>query len=278
MSATTSRRPLSWRAEARRQLGRRRTAWIFGIIAALPIILVIAFAFDNGDGNDASGPTLVDVATHGGANFGLFSLLVSSEVLLAIVGSMLVGDSLPAEASWSSLRYLLSAPVGRARLVTSKLVVGFTTFCLAALLLPAWSILVGLIAYGNGAFVSPSGYEVAASAFAARVLVSVAYIVVSLSPVAAIAFWLGARTDTPLAAVGGAFVALVICGILDSINALGDWRKALIGHYSRAWLEMFTQPPLDPGDMIHGTLWAILWTLVFLAVGYRHFTRKDVLS
>ena len=37
--------PLSWRAEGRRQWGRRRTTGAFGLLLALPLVLVSSFAF-----------------------------------------------------------------------------------------------------------------------------------------------------------------------------------------------------------------------------------------
>ena len=60
-------RPLSWRAELRRQLGRRRTLWVMGIVAALPIILVTAFSLDSDPGRPGD-PTvrLVDLAARKG--------------------------------------------------------------------------------------------------------------------------------------------------------------------------------------------------------------------
>ena len=36
--------PLSFRAEIGRQLGRRRTVWIFGILIVLPLLFVAAFS------------------------------------------------------------------------------------------------------------------------------------------------------------------------------------------------------------------------------------------
>ena len=47
----------------------------------------------------------------------------------------------------ASLRYLLVAPVRRARLLTSKLVVGVGSTLLATVLLPAWGLLVGGVFY-----------------------------------------------------------------------------------------------------------------------------------
>ena len=272
-------KPLSWRAELRRQLGRRRTLWMIAIVVALPLILVAAFSLDDEPGRPGD-PTvrLVDLATGGGPNFTVFAFVVSAELLLFIVAALFFGDPVPAEASWASLRYLLTAPVSRARLLTSKLVIGFLSTATLVIALPAWSLVVGTLAYGPQSFSILGGGELPWAQWLPRMAIAVLYVLVMILPIGAFSFWVGVRSQTPLAAVGGALVLLIVSGILDSIDALGDWRKALPGHYSRAWLDLLVSGPVDWTDLRHGSLWAILYTVLFLGLGYRRFRRQDILS
>lgn len=272
-------RPLSWRAEWRRQLGRRRTLWVIGIVAALPLILVAAFSLDDDPGRPGDTTVrLVDLATSGGPNFTVFTFVVSAELLLFGVAALFAGDPVPAEASWSSLRYLLTAPVTRARLLTSKLVVGFLSTAALVVVLPAWSLLVGTLAYGTEPFTILGGGEMAWGEWVPRMLIAIVFVLVSIAPIGAFSFWVGVRSQTPLAAVGGALLLLIVSGILDSIDALGDWRKALPAHYSRAWLDLLVSGPVDWSDLRHGALWSVFYTVLFLALGYRRFRRQDILS
>lgn len=272
-------RPLSWRSELRRQLGRRRTLWVIAIVFALPLILVAAFSLDDDPGRPGDTTVrLVDLATSGGPNFTVFTFVVSAELLLFGVAALFAGDPVPAEASWSSLRYLLTAPVTRARLLTSKLVVGFLSTAALVVILPAWSLLVGTIAYGSEPFSILGGGEMAWGQWVPRMLIAVVFVLVSIASIGAFSFWVGVRSQTPLAAVGGALLLLIVSGILDSIDALGDWRKALPAHYSRAWLDLLVSGPVDWTDLRHGTLWSLLYTVLFLALGYRRFRRQDILS
>jgi ABC-2 type transport system permease protein len=272
------RRPLPWRAEARRQLRRRRTLWSFGLLLALPIVIVAAFAL-GGEGDDGPGgaPRFVDLATTGSANFAVFTVFATADLLLVILAALFVGDTVPSEASWSTLRYLLAAPVSRARLLTSKLVVGLASTGAAVVLLPLWALLVGGIAYGWQPFTGPTGTGLSWGTFLVRLILALAYLWVTVLQVAALAFLLGVRTDAPLAAVGGAVLVVIVASILDAIETLGDLRQALPMHWSRAWIDLLV-PVVDWTDLRRGVLWSLLWTVVLLALAYRHFGRKDVQS
>ena len=94
-------------------------------MVALPLIILGAFEFGGGGGDDDDNgggafSSLVDLATAGGANFALFTLLVSSTFLLVVVFALFFGDTIASEASWGSLRYLLAIPVPRARLLARE--------------------------------------------------------------------------------------------------------------------------------------------------------------
>ncbi|MCY7394835.1 MAG: ABC transporter permease [Nocardioides sp.] len=266
--------PLSWRAELGRQLRRRRTLWSFVLLAALPLIIVGAFSI--GGGEPQSG-TLVDLATLGSANFAVFTTAVSASFLLMVLAALFVGDSLPSEASWSTLRYLLVAPVPRTRLLTSKLVVGMATVAVAVSSLVTWSLLVGGVFYGWDAFTNPLGGTLGWAELGPRLLGVVAYLVVSLLQVGAIAFCLGVRTDAPLAAVGGAVMVTIVAAILGQIDNLGTLRNGLPMHYDTAWLDLLN-PAIDWTALRHGTLWSVFYTVLFVGLGYALFRRKDVLS
>ncbi|MGN6753249.1 MAG: ABC transporter permease [Intrasporangium sp.] len=273
------RRPLSFRAEWRRQWGRRRTKVAFALVGALPLILVIAFAFgDRSSGRRTSTTArFIDLAQTGSANFTLFTLFVSSQLLLILLAALFCGDSVPAEASWSSLRYLLIAPVRRPRLLTGKLAVGLTLTALATVLLIAWALLVGGLAYGWTPLTNPLGEDLGWGAYLVRLAVAVAYIYVTMLPIAAIAFWIGVRSDAPLASVGGAVLVSIVLSILDQIDALDPWRNAFPGHYANAWQDLITPSPVWD-DVVHGVLWALVWTVLFIQLGYRRFRRSDILS
>src|SRR5439155_25825232 len=160
---------LPLRVELERQLRRRRTQVVFGLVVLLPVLLWVAFELAPA-GPPTGSLTLVDLARSSGLNFTVFAMFASSSFLLVVVVALFFGDTVAAEASWSSLRYLLAAPVPRARLLRQKAVVAALLSLAALLLLPIVALLVGALAYGTGDLVSPAGESLTFLQGAGRVL------------------------------------------------------------------------------------------------------------
>jgi ABC-2 type transport system permease protein len=269
-------RPLPLRAEIGRQLRRRRTIGIFTVLTVLPLVLLLAFWLGD-DGNDSGQRGFVDLAQESGTNLVIFTLFASTSFLLIVIVALFAGDTVPSEASWASLRYLLAAPVRRERLLRQKLVVAVLSSMVALIFLPAWTLLVGGIAYGWGPYVGPTGSQLDWPQFAGRLLIIIGYLLLELSVVGAVAFMLGVLTDAPLAAVGGAVLLMILCAILDSIPALGNIREGLPGHYAYAWSDALA-PTIDFSDMITGALWSIGYAIIAVWFAFWYFLRKDITS
>jgi ABC-2 type transport system permease protein len=262
--------------EVRRQLRRRRTQVTFALVTLLPVILWVAFELSD-DGTPTGSLNLVDLAKGSGTNFAVFALFASASFLLVVVVALFFGDTVAAEASWSSLRYLLAAPIPRARLLRQKAIVSAALAVTALLLLPAVSLVVGTLAYGTGNLVSPVGESLTYGTGVARVLLSAVYIAVQLSWVAALALLLSVSTDAPLGAVGGAVMVSIVSQILDQITALEDLRNYLPTHYDSAWVGLLSDQ-IDWGDITRGVFSALCYAAVFGALAVWLFGRKDVTS
>ncbi|MCZ7460200.1 ABC transporter permease [Streptomyces sp. WMMC940] len=275
-----ARRTLPLRVEAVRQLKRRRTLVMGAILAALPFVLIVAFAIggspdERGDGGGRI--NLMDTATASGANFAATCLFVSAGFLLVVPVALFCGDTVASEASWSSLRYLLAAPVPRSRLLWSKLAVALGFSAAAMLLLPLVGLAVGTVAYGWGPLRLPTGGSLATADTLPRLALVVAYIFVSQLVTAGLAFWLSTKTDAPLGAVGGAVGLTIIGNVLDAVTALGSWRDFLPAHWQFAWADAL-QPQLEWGGMLKGTAVSVTFAVVLIALAFRGFARKDIVS
>ncbi len=261
-----------------RQVKRRRTQGIFIVLFLLPLILVFAFWIGGDDTGATTGPaSFVDLAQESGATLTVFTMFASTGFLLIVIVALFAGDTVPSEASWSSLRYLLAAPVRRERLLRQKIIVAAMSSVVALVFLPAWTLVVGGIAYGWGPYVGPTGEQLSLGVFIGRLAIIVGYSLISLLVVGSFAFLLGVLTDAPLAAVGGAVLLMILCTILDSIPALGGIRQGLPGHYAFVWSDALS-PTIDFSDMATGALWSIGYAVLLTGVAFWHFLRKDITS
>jgi ABC-2 type transport system permease protein len=272
-----ARRTLPLRVEAVRQLKRRRTLAMGLVLVLLPFVLVVAFAVGGTPGGLNGRVTLMDTATSSGANFAATTLFVSAGFLLVVPVALFCGDTVASEASWSSLRYLLAAPVPRARLLLSKLVVALWMSAAAMVLLPLVALAVGTVAYGWGPLELPTGGSLPTGQALTRLALVVAFVFVSQLVTAGLAFWLSTKTDAPLGAVGGAVGLTIIGNVLDAVTALGHWREFLPAHWQFAWIDAL-QPQLEWTGMLKGSAVSVAYAVVLCALAFRGFSHKDVVS
>ena len=273
-----ARRTLPFRVEAIRQFRRRRTLIAYSILMVLPWVLVGAFEISGPASGGNGTPGLVVAATNGGLNFTAFSFFVSAGFLLVVIVALFCGDTIASEASWSSLRYLLAAPVPRARLLRQKLAVAATYSILAILTFALMSMVAGTVAFGWHPLRLPgSGIDVATGPALARLAVVFGYILITETVVAGLAFLLSVSTDSPLGAVGGAVGLIIVSNILDAITALGGWREILPSHWQFAWISAL-QSQITWTGMIEGAAVSVSYAIVLFALAFRRFRTRDIVS
>lgn len=266
-------------AELVRQLRRRRTALGLGGIAVVPLVLALAFALTESDGGprgaaDTTG--LFDLARTSGLNFTLMSIAAVSPFLLLSVVALFTGDTVSSEAGWSSLRYLLTRPVSRSRLLGRKLVVGLGLSVTAGITAVASALVSGTVAFGWAGVVTPFGTLDPGEGLA-RVAAILAYVLWTSAWVACLAFALSTMTDEPVGAVAGTIVLVIVVQILDNITAIGSIRDWLPVHESAAWVGLLADPPRY-GDLVRGMWLQVPYVVVLLSLAWWRFHRKDILS
>jgi len=270
------RRTLRFGVELRRQLGRRRTHLLLGLVALLPIVLAVAFEIGTTNANRRQGG-FIDLATVSAPNFVVVTLIVAGGFLLPMIVALYFGDVIASEASWSSLKYLLAIPVPRHRLLRQKALVAAALSVLTITVLPLTALVVGVICYGAGDAISPAGEAAPFWTAVVSLLMCIGYIVVHLAWIAGLALLLSVSTDAPLGAVGGALVASVVSLMLDQITALEDLRNFLPTHYAYAWTDLMAAE-INWTNIANGALSATCYATAFCLLAGRHFARKDITS
>ena len=274
---------LPYRVEMYRQLKRKRTLFAYLFVMSLPIIVALAVKF--GTSGNSTGPTrfgagtadLIGLATKGAANFTATMFYFATPFLLIAVVALFNGDTVASEASWSTLRYLLAAPVPRVRLLIQKLKVSLTLSAFGILLLAITSFGVGALAFGIAPFQTPLGVTMVNSVAISRLAIVAAYLAITLLVVAAIAFYFSVTTDVPLGAVGGAIGIMILSNILDAITGLGSLRNWLPSHYSFSWFDALSSQ-IDWTQMVRGGSYAIILAAILTSISFIRFAKKDVTS
>jgi ABC-2 type transport system permease protein len=274
---------LPYHIEMYRQLKRKRTLFAYIFVMALPIIVALAVKF--GTSGNSTGPTrfgsgttdLIGLATKGAANFTATMFYFATPFLLVAVISIFNGDTVASEANWSTLRYLLAAPVPRIRLLFQKLKVSLTLSAFAIVILVATSWIVGQLAFGTTPLITPLGVTMQNSMAIQRLLIVAAYLAINLFSVAGLAFYLSVATDVPLGAVGGAIGIMILSNILDAISGLGSLRNWLPTHYAFSWFDALSAN-IDWTAMIRGTSYALILFFALISLAVIKFSKKDITS
>ncbi|RBM22948.1 ABC transporter permease [Prauserella sp. PE36] len=269
-------RTLRLGVELRRQLRRRRTQLVLGFVALLPFILVVAFEIGDANPNNRSGG-FIDLATASAPNFVVLAMFVSGSFLLPMIVALYFGDTIASESSWSSLKYLLAIPVPRHRLLRQKAITSALLSALTLAVLPVVSLLVGVLWYGAGDAISPTGDSISFGQSVVAILLGTVYIMIQLAWVAGLGLLLSVSTEAPLGAVGGAVLVSILSQILDQITALGDLRDFLPTHFSFAWMDLIATD-IDWTEMASGALSAALYATIFGLLAARRFATKDITS
>jgi ABC-2 type transport system permease protein len=261
-----------------RQAKRRRTLVALLLSVVIPLVIVGALKVNQGSASDSGGQTnFVDIASRSGLNAAFFVLVASSQFLLVVLVALFAGDSIASEASWGSLRYLLTRPIPRMRLLRVKLSVAVLFGLIAAVLIPAIALIAGTLAFGWKPVTTPFGGGFGPGSGLLRLAGVDLYVMAMLGCVVSLAFLFSTMTDAPLAAVGGATILIVISQVLDQVTALGAVRDALPTHYWFDWTGLLQSPP-STGPLTTGLLTAVPWTAAPLLLAFWNFRRKDILS
>ena len=274
------------------KLLRRPRSWVsILLLCGLPVTVAVFVAVTHLAPPPGQGPALLSAVLSSGSLFPAAALAIVLPIFLPVAVAVVAGDSIAGEASSGVLRYLLTRPVGRTRLLLAKLVtlivyvliavaaVGLTSYAAGTLLFGSAQVAAsrGGLTSSSIAATSLSGTALTPEDVLLRTAGAIAFIAVSMLGVGAIALFLSTVTDSSLAAALGAMAALVTSEVLVTLNSATAVSPYLPTRYWLAWLDFFRQPILwrniERGFAVQG-----VYVLVFLAAAWANFATKDITS
>jgi ABC-2 type transport system permease protein len=256
---------------------RRRTYAMLGAVALIPIFLAIAVRLSSQVLAPGEGPPFLDRVTQNGLFVGFTAMIVGIPLFLPLTIAVVSGDTIAGEAGQGTLRYLLTAPVGRARLLLVKYA-GAATFVFAATLtLMISGALIGAALFPVGPVTLLSGDVISVPESLLRALLVAVYVSISLLGLSAVGLFISTLTDVPVGAMAAIVTVSTVSQILDILPQLSVIHPWLLSHNWLGFVSLLRQP-MDLSSFGANVLVQLGYIAVFGSLAYSRFTTKDILS
>ena len=274
------------RTEIVKQFRRPRTWVALAFVVIVPIIIAVALKIDpprldsgrGGDGHGPDGDGFFFLAAQTGLVVPVAALRVMSEFFLIVIVCLFTGDAIASEAGWGNLRFLLTRPISRSRLLFAKLGVATLFGFLATALIAVSGLVAGGLAFGFKPLAIPAlGVSESVGSLIGNLGLSVVLAAWGIAGVAAFAFMLSTMMDNSAGAILGAVGFYIVTSILGAIDSIGPMRYGFPTFYSGAWAELFRGEDFG-GDMIRNVVVQIPYVIVFCGIAFWWFRRKDITS
>ncbi|PZS24909.1 MAG: ABC transporter permease [Pseudonocardiales bacterium] len=253
---------------------RRRNQAILVVLGGVPILIAVAVKI--GDHRER-GDSIFGGITDNGLFAALAAFLVVIPLFLPLGVAVVAGDAVSGEANTGTLRYLLTVPVGRTRLLAVKFG-GILAWCAVSVaMVAACGVIVGAILFPSGELTLLSGRTVSYAAGMQRLLLVAGYVTVSLAMVGALGLFVSTMTEVPVAAMAATLTLTIVSEVLDAVPQLHSLHPWLPTHYWLQWVDLL-RDPMSTGAIGHGLLVSSAYVVIFLSLAWARFSGKDVTS
>jgi ABC-2 type transport system permease protein len=255
---------------------RMRVKVLLGVLAAIPAALAVSVYLSGGP-SSGRGPTFLDQVSHNGMFAALAGLTVAIPFFLPLVIAVVSGDAIAGEANLGTLRYLLTRPSGRTRLLGIKAVT-VVVFCLAATVAVALGgLIAGVILFPVGNVVTLSGTTISLLEGILRTFAAAGIVAASLLGLASIGLFVSTLTDAPVGAMAATAGFAVLSAVLDNVpqtRAIHPW---LFTHHWLSFGDLLRSPVRWSGIVADLRL-QLGYIAVFATAAWARFSTKDVLA
>jgi len=211
------------------------------------------------------------------ANLILQTLFVHIPFLIVLVG----GDLLAGEATSGTYRILLTRPVSRFKIITSKFIAGIIYTNLLLIFLIAMSFGLSILIFGTGELIvfQDKLYIFSSNDVLWRFLFTYLYASLSLSLVMSLSFFFSSLVENAIGPIVASMAIIIIFLILSALNIdfLRDLRPYLFTTYMGRWNEFF-RDPVNFTKVINSALVLLGHIIGLYLITFIIFRKKDILS
>lgn len=255
---------------------RRRNLALLALLAAAPVAIGIAVKV-TAPHPGGDGPQFLGQVSSNGLFLVFTALTVTLPLLLPLLVGVVAGDAVAGEAGSGTLRYLLTVPVPRTRLLAAK-AVGVVVYAAAAVAaVGVVGVVAGGLLFGLHPMTLLSGDTISLGLGLVRTLEVVGYVLLTLTGFLAIGLFVSTLTEVPVAAMAATVGVAIVATVLDQVPQLGSLRGLLFTHHWLGFGEILRRDV----DWATLTSWLGLqlgYVVLFGAAAWARFTSADVTS
>jgi ABC-2 type transport system permease protein len=211
------------------------------------------------------------------ANIVLQAMIIHIPFLIVLVG----GDLLASEATAGTYRMLLTRPVSRLKVVTSKFLAGIIYTVLLIIWLAILSLGLSLIIFGSGELISLKEKIIifASDDVLWRFACAYLFAMLSMTTVMAVSFMFSSLVENAIGPIVSTMAVIIIFLILSNlpVDFLTGLRPYFFTTYMNQWAEFFNDP-IDYGEIINSASVLIAHIVGLYLVTTFLFLKKDILN
>jgi len=255
---------------------RRRNVAMLIVLAAVPLLIGTAVKLSSPHG-DGGGPAFISQLTDNGLFLAFAALTVALPVFLPLAIAVVCGDAIAGEANTGTLRYLLTVPVSRTRVLLVKSIGALSYLAAAIVIVAVVGIVAGLTLFGSHGVTLLSGDTVSFANGLERALGVAVFVFVDLLGLAALAIFLSTLTEVPIGAMAGTVAFVIAFAVLDSVPQLGSIRGILLTHH---WLGFgdLLRSQYSLASLAHQLVVPLAYTAIFFSAAWARITTSDITS
>ncbi|WP_212755339.1 ABC transporter permease [Flexivirga aerilata] len=265
------------RSELRLIAGRRRNQAGLLVLIAMPVLLAVAVRLTEDNPRGGGPPGFIDQIVGNGVFVAFAALTFEITIFFPLAISMISGDAIAGEAHSGTLRYLLTVPAGRVRVLTVKYLGIVAGSLVAAFAVAIVGAAVGTTIFGTGSLTTLSGTQIPLGTGLGRLALSTAYVALGLCALGAVGLFLSTLTEQPIAATVALMVVTSAMWVLDAIPQLSGLHPWLLVDKWPAFADLMRDPP-DYSAVTQGALVDLGYIAVFLLAAWARFAGKDITS
>lgn len=211
-----------------------------------------------------------------------FIILNSIALHIPFLITLVAGDLLAGEATSGTYRMLITRPVSRLKIVSSKFIAGIIYSNLLVLWLAVMSLVLGIIIFGVGELIVIKSTTIiifAKDDVLWRFLLGYGFAALSMSVVASIAFFFSSLVENAIGPIVTTMAIIIVFLIISAINIdfFQSVRPYLFTNYILDW-KLFFDDPIEMNEIIKAAAVLFGHIIVLFGITAYFFNKKDILT